>query len=234
MLLDVQGLMVRYRSFTLGPIDLRLEPGTRIALVGANGAGKTTLLSRVAAEQLPTHGQISLGGRRYDRPTLHRRREHIGYVSDTFEAYPWMTVQKHLRFVSRFYPRWSFPRQAQLCEELELDPSQRVSELSRGNQVKLTLVSAEAHRPELLVLDEPTVGLDPLVRTRFLQLVRRELDVAPDRSLIFSTHILEDVGVLADRLVFLRDGRIASDMPTNELREGDDSMPEAILRVLSA
>jgi ABC-2 type transport system ATP-binding protein len=128
-------------------------------------------------------------------------------------------VRQHLALLARLFPTWDPAYAEELRQRLALAPDARLGTLSRGMGVKLAFVAAEAHRPPYLLLDEPTTGLDPLVRAELLAVVRELAAADPRRLVLFSTHLLEDVELLAERVLALRAGRLVTDVPLAALRE---------------
>ncbi|MEJ2247154.1 MAG: ABC transporter ATP-binding protein, partial [Acidobacteriota bacterium] len=152
-------------------------------------------------------GEIRIFG----RPKDHNRPQwklDIGYDGD-FQAF-WdenKSGQKNLGYLSQFYPGWSYKKASGLAERFRLPLEKRVKELSTGNRVKLSLVMALAHSPRLLILDEPTSGMDPVVRSEVLDTLFETLE-SGDRSILYATHILSDISRLADEMAFVDDGSI--------------------------
>jgi ABC-2 type transport system ATP-binding protein len=204
---SLHGLTKSYDGdFTLGPLDVELAPGTVLAYVGPNGAGKTTTINCLAGLLRPEAGQALIYGRRVD-PGDPSWKEDVGYVGEEQGFYEKLSAAENLRIVARFYSRWSDERARRLAERLELPLDKKVRELSAGNRAKLALVAALAHRPRLVLLDEPTAGLDPVVRAEVLDLLWELLE-GGETAVFYSTHVLSDVSRLADELAFLRDGRL--------------------------
>jgi ABC-2 type transport system ATP-binding protein len=207
---DIRRVAVRYPAFSLGPLSLRIDAGERVALLGPNGSGKTTLLRALAGQLGQYEGSIMFAGNEL-RTRLPEVRQHLGVLPETLGAYGWMTCSEHLGFLRNFYPSWDTEYAIELAESLSLALTQRIDALSRGARVKLSFVAAEAFRPRLLLLDEPTTGLDPQSRGELLSAVVRASHLTPGRTVIFSTHILEDVERLADRVLQLRNGTLVDD-----------------------
>lgn len=233
-MIRLQGLEVRYGTFRLGPLSLTLEPGAHVALVGANGAGKSTTL-RAMAGLLPHYaGSVTVEGRevREAGPALRAR---VGLLPERLLGFGWMTVEEHLSFLPAFYPGWDRAYAETLVARMELPGSTRLASLSKGMQVKLSLVVAEAFRPPVLLLDEPTSGIDPLMRDDILSLIRACTARGTGRTVIFSSHILEDVAAVATRVLLLREGRLVADRTVEELRReaGGEALSASILRRLS-
>ena len=202
----LSGLRQSYPGFRLGPIDLSLEPGTVLALVGPNGAGKTTALNCISGLVVPEAGSIEVAGRRVD-PRDAAWKTNLGVVAETHGFYLQRSVAENLRFLSLFQPGWSERRARELCARFGLPLDKQVRRLSKGNVAKLALVAALGHAPRLLLLDEPTAGLDPVVCSEVLDVLWEVLEDG-EHAMLYSTHVLSDISRLADELVFLRDGRI--------------------------
>ena len=220
----LRGFSVRYSNFFLEPMDLSIDPGERVAVVGANGAGKSTTLKAIAGRLRDYEGGVELGGEDV-RSRLPEIRARIGFLPEKLLGFGWMTVGEHLSFLSAFYPTWDHEYAEELLERLELPRASKVGTLSKGMAVKLSLVGAEAHRPPVLILDEPTSAIDPVMRRELLGIIDECAPGGGDRLVVFSSHILEDVEFIAERVVLMRVGRILEDVATAELRERDPGAP---------
>ena len=216
------GLTKCFPGFQLGPLDLTLEPGTVLALVGPNGAGKTTTLNCMAGLLAPDEGGTEVYGNPVHPARTEYRRD-VGYVGEESGFFQRWTAGRNLEFLAKQLPGWSSDRARRLTERLALPLDKSVSKLSRGNRTKLALVAALAHGPRLLLLDEPTAGLDPVVRSEVLD-VLWEITEDGEHAVLYSTHVLSDINRLADELAFLRDGELV-------LRTGRDELSESWRRV---
>ena len=206
-----------FPDFKLGPINLELEPGTVLGLIGPNGAGKTTSIQCLVGLLRADSGEMKVFGRPNDlnKPDW---KQDIGYVGDVHVFYERWTGQQNLRFLSQFYPNWSEEKAAQLANRFQLPLDKRAKNLSTGNRVKLSLVSALAHSPKLLLLDEPTSGIDPVVRTEVLDVLFEVLETG-DCAIFYTTHILPEISRIADELAFIDEGQIWLRTPKEDLND---------------
>jgi len=207
--IQVRGLCVRFgKNVVLDGVDLDVPRGSVTALVGRNGAGKSTLLRVLVGALDPDGGRTAVLGVDPAREGA-RARALVGYVPDQIEVPAWMRGRDWLAFVRNFYPTWNPKEQERWIDVLELDAETKVSEMSKGARTKLALVSALAHAPEVLLLDEPFSGLDAAARhaitTAVLSSLRDE-----SRTVLLVSHSIPDVERLADRVAVLSSARIES------------------------
>lgn len=206
--LDVRGLEVRFwQKRVLQGLDLQLAPGKVTVLLGGNGAGKSTLLRVLLGVLRPHVGTVRIFGQ--DPLAAHRAvLQRIGYVPDVPDAPPYFTPAELYRFLEPHYPTWDRGRCVALCERLQVPLRTKFKALSRGQGMKAMLVAALTPSPELLLLDEPFAGLDPLVREEVLTGVLAAL-ADGERTVLCATHELEIAARIADRIAVLDRGRIA-------------------------
>ena len=214
----IRGLRKRYGTReALSGLDLSIPDGSVVLLVGPNGAGKTTLLKALMDLVPRDGGAAEVFGL---DPSAHgsRVRAGIGFVPERLE-FPMerMTVREILAFNRRFRPHWEAEYARELADDLELRMDAPWRTLSKGESRRVQLVTALAHRPPLLLLDEPVDGLDPVARRRVLSLLSGHL-AETGATAIYSTHVLADVHRLADRLVVLKEGRMRIAGATEDLR----------------
>jgi ABC-2 type transport system ATP-binding protein len=214
---QIRNLSKKYPDFQLGPLNIDLEPGRVLGFVGPNGSGKTTTMQCMVGLLKPDEGEVEIFGRRND-PSKTDWKFDIGYVGDSNVFYEGWSVEKNIKFISKFYPNWSHIFSSELITRLQLPVKKKVRELSTGNRVKLALVCALSHQPKLLIFDEPTSGLDPIVRTDLLDLLF-EMTEDEVRSIFYSTHILTDISRLADELLFINNGQILQRSDKEDLTE---------------
>lgn len=197
--LETRGLEKRFGATpVLRGLGLRVEAGEVYGFLGRNGAGKSTTIRILMGLMRPEAGDVSLFGLSLRKHAV-ALRARVGYVAQEPTFYPWMTVNQLGAFVGRFYPTWDAAEFARLRDELLLPPDRRAGVLSGGMKRKLALALALAHRPALLILDEPTAGLDPVARREFLERVRTDAEQT-GRTTFFSTHLIDEIELIADRV----------------------------------
>jgi ABC-2 type transport system ATP-binding protein len=222
----LQRVSKRYSHFALHDINLDLPDGRVLGLIGPNGAGKSTLLRILMGLVRADAGAVTVLGR--PMPAEERWiKARVGFVSEDMALYGAATLGWHMRLVRDLHDGWDERRAADLLARFDLNPNQRMRGMSRGQQVKALLLLAMARRAELLVLDEPTTGLDPLVRHELVDLLAASR--AERRATIFSSHNGEDVASLADDVAFLYDGRIIAHGPVVSFLGGGRSLEQAFL-----
>lgn len=204
------------RREVLRGLDWTVPAGRVIGLLGRNGAGKTTLLRCLLGLSPIDRGEVALFGEPMTEPGGERMHR-IGFVPQTFDLFPWMKVRAYLDFTAAFYARWNRALADRLVGDWQLDPKQKIGQLSQGQRQKLAIVRAIAPEPDLLVLDEPVASLDPQARRAFMAELL-ELMRGPDKTVIFSTHITADLERAEADIALLRDGRIQFTRPLAELR----------------
>jgi ABC-2 type transport system ATP-binding protein len=217
IVVEVSKLSRRFRDkLALNDVDLHLERGSVHGLVGANGAGKTTLIRHLLGLLRAESGTVRVFGVDpvEDPPAVLSR---IGYLSEEPDLPGWMRIDELMRYTRAFYPAWDEHFAQELRDRFALDPAARIKTLSKGQKARAGLVVALAHRPELLVLDEPSSGLDPIVRRDILGAVLRTI-ADEGRTVLFSSHLLDEVELVADHVTMIRDGRILESAPLDQLK----------------
>lgn len=212
----------------LNGIDLHVPTGSVVGLIGANGAGKSTLLRCMAGLAQPHQGEVRL----FDTPAMQiddAIRERLGFVAQSPDLFPWMSVENHIRFIGQAYPKWRERRALELAIRLRLPMGREVSQLSGGDQQKLAVVLALAHQPDLILLDEPVSNLDPMTRRDFMRslfnngqsMFAPESDGDDDETslptsitlayaptIIISSHLLSDLERVVSHVAFMREGTL--------------------------
>jgi ABC-2 type transport system ATP-binding protein len=204
--IEMEGVEKSYRFFRLSDVCLRLEAGQIMGFVGPNGAGKSTTIRILMAMIRHDRGSVRVLGHTLPREQAEAKRD-IGFVSEDMRLHGNATLAWHMRFVAPIYPGWDEKYAATLLHRFNLHPEQAIRHLSHGERVKATLLLVLARRPRLLLLDEPTTGLDPVARHEVLAEL---MDVVRDerRAILFSSHNTHDIEQVSDRITFIDRGRI--------------------------
>lgn len=216
--IQLSNLSRRFGQTTaLEDVTLSLPRGVVYGLVGANGAGKTTIIRHMLGLLRAESGAVRVFGiDPVAEPVAVLSR--VGYLSEENDLPAWMSVGELIRYTRAFYPTWDDGYAEELRRAFGLDPSARIRDLSRGQKARAGLIVALAHRPELLVLDEPSSGLDPIVRRDILGAVLRTI-AHEGRTVFFSSHLLGEVEEVADHVIIISEGRVLLSAPLAEIRE---------------
>ena len=215
--IQIRGLRKRYRGFTLKDVDLDVPRGFVTGLIGPNGAGKTTIIKLIMNLVRRDAGRISVLG--YDNVADEVAvKSRIGFIYDEPPFYHDISLRDSARAVALFYPAWSDRRFAELSDRFGLPLQKRFKKLSHGMKMKFALAVALSHDADLLLMDEPTAGLDLAFRRELLDELTGILQ-DERKTVLFSTHITADLERIADYVTFIRDGAIVFTLPKDELRE---------------
>ena len=214
---EIRGLKKVFPQFTLGPVDLTVPTGALYGLVGPNGAGKTTTLDLIFGMGAKDAGSIAILGLDHLRDEVAMKRQ-VGYVSPELRFDAWGRVGRAIDFVRGFYPTWDAGYCERLLQTFELGVRDRIRTLSFGSRIKLTLVLALSWRPPLLVLDEPTVGLDAIAKQQvFAELLAAVRD--GDRTVLISSHAISDLERFADHVGMISRGRLLFEGPVADITD---------------
>lgn len=214
--LEVNALTKRYGSARgVEDLSFEIEKGEIFGYLGPNGSGKTTTIRCMMGLLRPTSGQCRVLGEKI-MPGQATQHNHIGYLPGEFRAWPGLTPRKLLGILAGLgYSNNATRRQEELAEILDLDLDRKMRALSKGNRQKVGIIYAFQHRPEVLILDEPTVGLDPLIRQTVLDLIR---ETAKDgATILLSSHDLSEVAAVCGRAAILREGRLVELAPISKI-----------------
>ena len=215
--LGMQDVRKSFGSLTvLDDLTLAVYPGEVFGFLGRNGAGKSTAIRILMGILRSDAGYINVFGKALQTDIV-GIRQRIGYVAQEQNMYPWMTPKVMSRFVRGFYPRWDEQRYQQLMNDFALPPKRRIGTFSGGMKAKLALTLALSTRPDLLILDEPTAGMDPVARREFLDLVR-EQTMHDGATTFFSTHLIDEIEAVADRIGIVESGRTVYEGELDPLR----------------
>ncbi len=205
------------RKEVLRGVDLRVPRGSIFGFLGLNGSGKSTTIRTMLGMTRPNRGTIRVLGRNPARDPI-GVRQRIGYMAENQTMYGWMTVGEIIAWMGRFYPTWDDDLSVELRKQLELDAGARVGDLSKGQTSKLALLLALAHKPELVILDDPALGLDPIARRELLREIIGQLQ-ARAVTVFFSSHLLYEIEPICDRVAILHEGRIITSESVDALKE---------------
>jgi ABC-2 type transport system ATP-binding protein len=208
------------KSFGKQPVlrgmNLTVERGQIFALLGRNGAGKTTAIRLLMGLLHRDGGSIAVLGRDPQQEPLAVRAA-VGFLAEDQQMFGWMTIAELLGFLAPFYPTWDRSLSDRYVKEFDLPPGQRIKHLSKGQNVRLGLVLALAHRPELVILDDPALGLDPIMRKEFNRDLIAHLQ-GEGTTVLYSSHLLYEVEPIADVVAILHEGVILKQAATESLR----------------
>ena len=201
----------------LDSVSVSMPRGAVYGLVGANGAGKTTLIKHILGLLRAESGSVRVFGLDpVADPVAVLSR--IGYLSEENDLPGWMRVDELIRYTRAFYPAWDNTYAEELLRTFALDAAAKIKSLSKGQKARAGLLIALAYRPELLVLDEPSSGLDPIVRRDILGAVMRTI-ADEGRTVLFSSHLLEEVEQVADHVTMISNGKILLSAPLEDIKE---------------
>ena len=221
-LLEVRNISKHYKGFSLENIDFVLPKGYIMGYVGQNGAGKTTTINVITHVCKQQEGEVWVDGLQYDQDPV-RYRESIGYISEEIGFEKLFSLKEIRKILSDFYPTFNQAYFDELVMKWSLPEKKPIGDFSKGMKVKLMFATVFARETKLLILDEATNGLDPVVRQEVLQLLQ-EYIADGEHSVLFSTHILSDLEQIADYIYFIHDGR-------KVLYDAKDELTESYLYV---
>jgi len=213
---ELSGLTKRFgNALAVDDLSLSVKQGSTFGLIGPNGAGKSTTIKMIMGVLRPTVGTVQVLGRDASEEAV-EIRQRVGYVPETHFMDRWMRVTEVTGYCRSAFASWNDDTCREMLDRFELDPGKLVKHLSKGMLVKLSLVLAVSHEPEMLVLDEPMAGLDPVAREEFLDGVLRTV-CDQEQTVLLSTHSLDDIQRIADAIGFLYSGRLLVHRNIDEL-----------------
>lgn len=212
--LEVKDLSKTYPGFALKNVSFQVPAGSIVGLIGENGAGKTTTLKTVLGLTDKDEGEILFSGAAGDEQGL--KREEIGVVFDENCFHDNLTVSQLEKIMKNLYKKWDTTLYDQYCQRFSIDKRKQIGDLSKGMKMKLSIAAALSHKPRLLILDEATSGLDPVMRDEMLDVF---LDFIQDEenAVLLSSHITTDLEKVADYIVFIHEGRVVFSLPKDIL-----------------
>jgi len=206
-IIEIINLSKRYgKARGIENINLEINEGEIFGFIGPNGAGKSTTIRILLNLIFPSGGNAKIMGMDVIRDTK-KIKQHIGYIPADANAYPSMGIIEFLTYCARFHKVTNYEKRiAELASIFELDTKRKIADLSLGNRKKVSIIQSVLHKPKLLILDEPTTGLDPLMQVNFFDLLREENKNG--MSILFSSHILNEVQMLCKRVAIIKEGKI--------------------------
>lgn len=214
--MKVSGLTKHYGNVhAIDDVTFEVHRGEVIGFVGLNGAGKSTTINLLLGFQKPTKGSIELFGEKITLGNAFRSHRTIGFSTGDMALFDGMTGRRYLEFVARTYDFELGTSYQALCEVFEPQLNRKIRTLSRGNKQKIALIAAFMTDPELVILDEPSSGLDPLMQQRFLDLVRARAESGT--TIFMSSHYLNEVAEVCSRVLLIKNGRLVKDVSAEEL-----------------
>lgn len=224
-ILECKGLTRKFNHFfALSNVDLTLERGEIIGLLGPNGSGKTTLIKLINGLLLPTDGQITVNGSVPDVET----KKIVSYLPERGCLDERRRISELISYYSDFYSDFDVSRAHTMLKDLDIDPSLRLKTLSKGTKEKVQLILVMSRNAQLYVLDEPIGGVDPAARDYILRTILT--NYKEDASVLISTHLIADVENVLDRVLFLQNGQITLNASVDEIRSGHKKSVDALFR----
>lgn len=219
LVVEVENLSRQYgRTMALDKVNFTATRGRVYGIVGANGAGKTTLIKHMMGLLRCKSGSVRVFGLNPVTDPVNVL-QNIGYLSEDRDLPEWMSISELMDYTHAFYAGWDQNYAKELLDTFSLDPLKKIKELSRGMRAQVALVAAVAHRPQLLILDEPSSGLDAIVRKDILNAIVRTIS-EEGRTVIFSSHFLDEVERMSDHVTMIQQGRIALEGSLEALTSG--------------
>ena len=218
--IELNAVCKSFGDFAIQDLNFTLPAGTICGLVGENGAGKSTTIRLLMGALHPDSGKISVLGVSPDDPAFRKAKEDIGVVLDDSYFADCLDAAVIGKIMARTYQNWDQPLYESFLTRFDLPAKKRVKDYSRGMRMKLGIAAALSHHPKLLVLDEPTAGLDPIIREEVVEIFREFAMAEEDHSILISSHILSDLEKLCDTIAFLHKGKLLLCEEKDTLLEG--------------
>lgn len=213
-ILECKNLSKRYgKVAALEDVNLVIEPGRVVGLLGPNGSGKTTLIKLINGLLTPSTGEVLVGG---EQPGPYTKAL-VSYLPDRDYLADWMSVEQQLGFFAEMYADFDRDKAMEMLLRLNIDPKQRFKSLSKGTREKVQLILVMSRKASLYLLDEPIGGVDPATRDYILDTIIRNYN--PEAAVIISTHLIADVEPVLDDVIFLQKGRVVLHQAADSLRE---------------
>ena len=224
-IIECRGLTKRYgRTVALEGVDLKIEPGRVLGLLGPNGSGKTTLIKLAHGLLTPSEGEILIGG---NKPGPESKAI-VSYLPDRNYLPEWMSVREMLDFFADFYADFEREKAEEMLARLSIDRKMRFGQMSKGTKEKVQLIMVMSRKAQLYLLDEPIGGVDPATRDYILDTIIRNYN--PSAAVVISTHLIADVESVLDEVIFINSGRVVLQSTVDDIREKQGKSVDAYFR----
>ncbi|ARK30421.1 ATP-binding cassette domain-containing protein [Halalkalibacter krulwichiae] len=230
--LTLKEVVKTYPRFTLGPLNLNIEQGTAVAVIGPNGSGKSTLFKLIMNIIKATDGKVELFGQVVSTEDSILKQQ-VGYVGDRLTPFGDLNVKKLAAFISYWYPNWDQKKYEHLVNRYEIDEQEIFQKCSKGTQKKIEFIFALAHNPKLLLLDEPSAGVDLLSQRKMKEDLTNYME-SGFNSIMMSSHTLDEIKHLCDYLCMMDNGKVLDVLEKDVIQDNwaklwVDHLPEALL-----
>ena len=224
-IIECRGLTKRYgRTVALEGVDLKIEPGRVLGLLGPNGSGKTTWIKLANGLLTPSEGEILIGG---NKPGPESKAI-VSYLPDRNYLPEWMSVREMLDFFADFYADFEREKAEEMLARLSIDRKMRFGQMSKGTKEKVQLIMVMSRKAQLYLLDEPIGGVDPATRDYILDTIIRNYN--PSAAVVISTHRIADVESVLDEVIFINSGRVVLQSTVDDIRENQGKSVDAYFR----
>ncbi|WP_180994295.1 ABC transporter ATP-binding protein [Bacillus sp. Marseille-P3661] len=215
--LKIKGLTKQLKKSVIGPIDFQMEKGTAVALIGANGSGKSTFLRLLMNILKPDKGDIQVFGQKFaeNETTI---KQQIGYMGDLFEPFGYLSIKELSSLVSYWYPSWSHSRYADFLRRYNIDETMKYSKCSKGTKKKVEFIFSLCHNPQLLLLDEPSAGVDIISQRKMKEDLKNYMEDG-ENSILLVTHIMDEVKQICDYITIIEEGMLVHYINKDEIYE---------------
>lgn len=215
--IELKNIYKSYKNFQIEDLSLQVKKGFVTGFIGANGAGKSTVMKVMMNLIRPDSGEVKMFGMDYSKHEKEIKKR-IGFVFDDDILYKELTLHDMKKLIAPCYKQWQDSLFREYCDRLELPLNQKMNTFSKGMKMKASLVMALSHQPDLLIMDEPTAGLDPIVRRQFIELLQ-DVMLDEEKTIFLSTHIISDLAPIADFITFINSGEIVFSKALHEIEE---------------
>ncbi|QTD43193.1 ABC transporter ATP-binding protein [Sporosarcina sp. Te-1] len=215
--IELKNVNKSYDHFNVSNVSVQIKKGFVTGIIGSNGAGKSTIMRMILNLVKPDSGEVHVFGLDYAK---HEKsiKDRIGFIFSEDVLYDELTLHDQKKLIAPCYSKWDDALFHQYCDTFELPLKQKLKSFSKGMKVKATLAIALSHKADLLVMDEPTAGLDPVFRREFLDIMQ-DIMLDGNKSIVLSTHIMSDLSTIADYITYVQKGQIAFSKDIHELQE---------------